>query len=199
MNLPQKVQLTHGALGVPKGRSVVGGDDDGPVGPAAGHPEAGAQARGGVDEDIVIQGSGGIQHAADSLLRQGRGEGHGRGEQGQTRQIGVVHRRADQRAASLRHIGEVHQGPVAEAQGDVQIPQADVHVDAQHAVPQAGQTAGHTPGNGGFSGAALPGGDDDCGSHVCADLPSHHFKCITNPTHVNGFMRNFEKWSRKSR
>lgn len=45
------------------------------------------------------------------------------------------HCRTGQGTAPLGHVGEVHQCPVAEAQGDVQIPQADVHIDAQHPLP----------------------------------------------------------------
>ena len=52
---------------------------------------------------------------------------------------------ADKLKASLRHIGEVHQGPVAEAQGDVQVAQADVHVDAQYPLPGHSQGGGHRP------------------------------------------------------
>ena len=49
------------------------------------------------------------------------------------------HRRLMQGAAALQHVGEVHQRPVAEPQRQIQVPQGDVTVQAQHPLPHVGQ------------------------------------------------------------
>ena len=49
------------------------------------------------------------------------------------------HRRLMQGAAALQHVGEVHQRPVAEPQRQIQVPQGDIAVQAQHPLPHVGQ------------------------------------------------------------
>ena len=83
------------------------------------------------------------------------------------------HRRPLQGAAALQHVGEIHQRPVAQAQGKVQIAQADVHVDAQDPVPQGGQTGGDSAGEGGLSRTALAGGDHDRSGHSVPPVRSN--------------------------
>src|SRR5699024_6691352 len=77
MDLTDPLQLAHCALGVPQGGGVVGGDDQSPVGPAGGQPEASAETGGGVDQDVVVHGAGGVQQGADLIRRQAGGQGHG--------------------------------------------------------------------------------------------------------------------------
>ena len=38
-----------------------------------------------------------------------------------------------------QHIGKIHEGPVAHAQGQVQIPQTDIHIDTEDLVAQGSQ------------------------------------------------------------
>ena len=71
-----------------------------------------------------------------------------------------------QGAAVLRHVGKIHQGPVRQAQGQVQIPQADVAVHTQHPLAAESQRGAYPCGEGGFSGAAFAG-------HHCNTLSVH--------------------------
>ena len=147
MDLTDPVQLLHSPLGVPQGGGVIGGHHQGAVRAADGQLEAGTQPGGGVDHNIVIAVPGGAQQGPDPGGRYIGGQRHGGGQQGQVGQIRMGNCRPCQGTAPLSHVGEVHQCPVAEAQGDVQIPQADVHVDAQHPLAQPGQTGGDPAGD----------------------------------------------------
>ena len=66
------------------------------------------------------------------------------------------------------HVGKIHQRPVGESQSQIQIPQADVAVHAQHPSAALGQRGAHTSGEGGFPGAALAGHHGDTLSPHCA-------------------------------
>ena len=71
------------ALGIPEGGGVVGGDDQNPIRPTDGQPEPGAQTGGGINEDVVVHGAGGVQKGTDPVGRQIRRQGHGSGKQRQ--------------------------------------------------------------------------------------------------------------------
>lgn len=93
------------------------------------------------------------------------GQGDGGGEEEQALDDGVGDGGPLQCAAAAEHVSEVHQRPVAQTQGQVQVAQADIHVDAEHPVAQRGQTGGYTAGNGGLSRAALSRRDHNCSGH----------------------------------
>ena len=58
------------------------------------------------------------------------------------------------------NVGKVHQCTVCQPQGQVQVPQGNVTVQAQSALSQGGQSQPHVGGEGGLAGAALSG--DHC-------------------------------------
>ena len=58
---------------------------------------------------------------------------------------------------ALGHVGEIHEGPVRQAQGQVQIPQADVAVQAQDLPSAHGQGRAYTRHKGGLAGSAFAG------------------------------------------
>ena len=152
-------------LGVPQGGGVGGGDHNAPVRAAHRQPEPLAHAGGGVHQDVVVLLSGRAQEGLHPLLADARGQGERGGEEVEIFDHRVGHRRPLQGAAALQHVGEVHEGPIGEAQGDVQVAQADVHVDAQHPAAQGGQTGRDAPGQGGLSRATLTGRDHNGGTH----------------------------------
>ena len=145
MDLAEMVQLLHGALGVPQGGGVVGGHHQRPVGAAGGQLKAGPQSGGTVDENVVVPVPGRAKQRPNAARRHVGRETHGGGEQGQVGQVRVGHGGPGQGTVPQGHVGEVHQRPVAESQRNIQVPKADVHVDAQHGFSQPGQTGGHTP------------------------------------------------------
>ncbi len=157
--------LAHCPLGVPQRRGVGGGDHHRPVAAAYGQLEAGPQSGGGVQKDVVKPLSGLPQQASHGLLSEAVGEGEGGGQQEKAPNVGMLHRRPFQRAAPLEHVGEIHQRPVGQAQRQIQVPQPHVHVDAQRAVTQRGQTGGDRSGQGGLSRSPFSGGDGDHGCH----------------------------------
>ena len=164
-------KLRYGALGVPQGGGVGGGDDDGPVRRGHGQLKAVAQPGGGVHKDVVEILSGLVHHPAEAVdVRVD--EGQRGGEQIQPVDVRVLRHGGEEGAAQLHHVGEVHERAVVQPQRDVQIPQADVQIDAQHPVPQRGQTGGHARRHGGFTGPALAGRDHDGGSHSA--FPPNH-------------------------
>ena len=63
------------------------------------------------------------------------------------------------------HVAEIHQRRIGHAEGDIQIPQAHVGVDAEHLPPLQGQSGSEPPRERGFSRAAFPGCDDDNAAH----------------------------------
>ena len=77
----------------------------------------------------------------------------------------MLHHGLREPAALLRHVGKVHQRPVGQAQSQIQVPQADVTVQAQHPLAHQGQGRAHTGGKGGLAGASLTGDDGDNLSH----------------------------------
>ena len=60
-------------------------------------------------------------------------------------------------ADALGHVGEIHQGPVRQAQGQVQVSQADVAVQAEDLPSAHGQGRAHACHKGGLAGSALAG------------------------------------------
>ena len=170
MNLVQEGQLLHCPLGVPQGGRVAGGHHDGPVRTGAGQAETAAQTGGGVDEHIVIGAPGLIEHRLNRLLADGAGQLHGGGEQPESGQVRVAHHSPFQRHPPQSHVGEVQQGPVVEPQSDVQIPQADVHVDTKDLPAYPGEGRGNPSGDGSFSGASFSGGNDDHNAHSASGL-----------------------------
>ena len=74
-----------------------------------------------------------------------RGEGHGRSEQIELLELRVLRCRLFQRAASLDHIGKVHQYPVGHAQYNIKVAQTDIGVDAQRSMSGGGQGRADPP------------------------------------------------------
>src|SRR5699024_3251075 len=89
----------------------------------------------------------------------------GGGKQGQVGQVRVGHGGPGQGTVPQGHVGKVHQRPVAESQRNIQVPKADVHVDAQHGFSQPGQTGGHSSGDRSLARPPFAGGDGDDSSH----------------------------------
>ena len=164
MELGQGVELGHGALGVPQGGGVHGGHHDGPVCGCAGQLEAVPQPGGGVHEHKVEAVLGLVHYGAEPFPVQGVG-GEGGGEQKQPLDLRLFRRRLQQGAAVVHHVGEIHHRPVGQAQYQIQVAQADVHVHAQHPAAQSRQAGPHPRGEGGLAGAALSRCDHDGGSH----------------------------------
>ena len=80
-----------------------------------------------------------------------------------------------QRAASLGHVGKVHQRRVGESQSQVQISQPNVTVQAQHPPAGEGQRRAHAGGEGGLAGASLAGHHGNALSHVRSSLRPNVF------------------------
>ena len=76
-----------------------------------------------------------------------------------------------QRAAVQRHIGEIHQRPVRQTQGQIQISQSDVAVHTQH--PLAALGGADSGSQGGLTGAALAG-------HYRDTLSAHDTTSLSN-------------------
>ena len=107
----------------------------------------------------MVTGFGLLQKGAHLLAGDGQGvPGHGGRQQAEVRQDRVPGRGALQRAAPGDDVGKVHHRPVAHAQGQVQVAQAHVGVDAQRFVPGAGQGGADAGDEGCFAGASLSGG-----------------------------------------
>jgi len=149
-------------LCVPQSGGVGGGDDHHAVGAAGGQLEALTQSRRGVDEAIVILLAHLIQEPFHLLHGdvQLPGGGQGSGEQVELGILGVDSHRVRQCAAPGYNVGKVHQCTVCQPQGQVQVPQGNVTVQAQSALSQGGQSQPHVGGEGGLAGAALSG--DHC-------------------------------------
>ena len=161
----QSGQTLNGGLTVPQGGGVRVAHHDGPVGGAGGQPEAGAHTGGAVDDTVVERFPHLAHQAAHSVLVHTGGEGDGGGDEVQVLKPPVDGGGLFQTAPTLNHVGEIHQGLIGHAEGQVQVAQADVCVDAEGALAHGRKAGGNACGGGGLSGASLAGGDDD----GCAD------------------------------
>ena len=104
----------------------------------------------------------------------------------------MLHHGGIQAAAVLGHVGKVHEGLVAEAQGQVQVPQSDVAVQAQHLLAAKGQRGAGARHEGGLSRAALAGHHGDTLSMGCHARPPYHiFVLNVSNTYYNGFFLIF--------
>ena len=159
-------QLHHRVLGIPQGGGIRCGNYHAAVRGGGCQQKAIAQARWGVQQAEVVLYPDGAQkgchlfpgHRLPPLADRSR-------QQGELCQLGVGHHRPFQGTALLGHVGKIHQSRVGKAQGNIQVPQADVAVHAQHPQAGQGQCRAHAGGKGGFSGAALAGHHGDTLSH----------------------------------
>ena len=159
-------ELRHHPLRIPQGGGVGGGDHYAPVRPADCQAKALSQPRWGVHKDVIVLRLGLSEKGAHPPLRNGAvGQGERGGEEKEIFNDGMLNGGPLQCTAALQHVGKVHQGAVGHAQRDIQIAQADVHVDAEDPVPQGRQTGRDAAGERGFSGAPLARRDHDCGAH----------------------------------
>ena len=102
------------------------------IGQAAEFDYAGAQACRRVDEAVVELALRRPQQTVHVAAGEARPtQAHGGGEQVQVGQPGMGHSCLLQGAAPQGHVGEIHHRPVGEAQGQIQVPQANVAVQAQ--------------------------------------------------------------------
>ena len=69
----------------------------------------------------------------------------------------MLHHGGPQGTPPLGYVGEIHQRPVGEAQGQVQVPQAHVAVQAQNLFAGSGQRGAHAGGKGRLTRAAFAG------------------------------------------
>ena len=67
--------------------------------------------------------------------------------------------------AAGQNVQKRQAGAVGQAQGDIQIPQAHIAVDAQNPCAQLRQSGGHTGADGSFARSALTGKNSDQFSH----------------------------------
>ena len=97
----------------------------------------------------------------------------------------MLHHGAVQSAPPLGHVGEVHQGPVCQTQGQIQIPEAHVAVHAQHPLRIQGQRGTHAGDKGCFACTALARDDGNAlsGSAHGEDLLSTQIYLLTNTIH----------------
>ena len=130
-------QLGDHPLSIPQGGGVAHRHHNGPVCAADGQTEPRPQAGGGVDEHIVVGFPGLLEQGLKARLsREVPWQGQRGGEKVQTGNRGVGHRRPGQVTPAGHHVAEIHQRRVGHAQGDVQVAQAHVTVQAQHLLPQ---------------------------------------------------------------
>ena len=156
------IQLHDRMLGVPQGGGVRCGDHHAAVGTAGGQLKAGAQARRRVQQAEVISPADLLQEGGHLGLRHRAAPQPGRGgEEEEPWDFRMLHSGQVQGTAVLGHVGEIHQRPVGEAQGQVQVPQADVAVQTQDPAAGQCQRRAHSRRKGGFAGAALPGDHGD--------------------------------------
>ena len=164
-------QLHGGALGVPHGGDIGGGDDDDLIGHAGRHLEPLAQSGGSIHQAPVVLLPYLAGQSCQLPYRQGqRPVSHGCGQQVQRPVFLMGHHGLLQRAALRQHVGEIHQSPIAEPQRQIQVPQRDVAVHAQHVLVQRCQRQTGIGGEGCLTGASLAGDNGDDLSHVT--LPS---------------------------
>ena len=165
MELPrgELPQGRHGALGIPQGSGVGGGNDHSTIGDGGSQQEAVAQARRGIHQaevvllaDLTAQRLHPVHIKALVVTRQ-RGS-----QQLQLCVFAVLRHCFIEAAASRQHVGEVHRRAVAETQRHVEIAQRNVAIQRQRPVSHFSQCDSHAGGKGGFSRASLAGdyGDD---------------------------------------
>ena len=117
--------------------------------------------------DLLQKGSHlGLRHRTAPQAGGGR-------EQEQAGDLWMLHSGQIQRAAALGHIGEVHQRPVREPQCQIQVPQADVAVQAEDPAAGLCQRRADSGGKGCLSGAALSGHDGNALPRRLHDGTSH--------------------------
>ena len=155
---PKLPQLHYGMLGVPQGGGVLCGNDHAAIRRADRQTEPLAQTCRCVQQAVIKLLANLGQHQSEVQRGDARSpHPHRRGQQIEIRHIGVADHRRFQGTAVQRYIGKIHQGAVSQSQSEVQIPQADVAVHAQHALAAEGQRRADACGQGGFPGAALAG------------------------------------------
>ena len=156
------------AGGVPQGGGIRRGGDDAAVGKLRGKAEARADPGGRVDQDPVEGLAGLAQQRTEALLLHESVLLAHRGRQQEQARQGRMLRGVGQLAEALRHVRERDSGLLGHAKRDVEIPQADVGIDAQDALALGGKT-GRDPGaERRFSRAALAGNDGNRYTHVHA-------------------------------
>ena len=144
--------------------------------------EAGAEACRRVQQAVVEPLADLSQQGCHLLLGDGAATGADRRrQQVQPRNVGMLHDGGVQVAAVLGHVGKIHEGPVAEAQRQVQIPQADVAVQTQHLLAAEGQRGAGAGHEGGLARAALAGHHGDTLSRGCHGRPPYHIFVLTLP------------------
>lgn len=122
------------AGGVPQGGGIRRGSDDTAVGKLRGKAEARADPGGRVDQDPVEGLAGLAQQRTEALLLHESVLLAHRGRQQEQARQGRMLRGVGQLAEALRHVRERDSGLLSHAERDVEIPQADVGIDAQDAL-----------------------------------------------------------------
>lgn len=121
---------------------------------------------GRVDQDPVEGLAGLAQQRTEALLLHESVLLAHRGRQQEQARQGRMLRGVGQLAEALRHVRERDSGLLGHAERDVEIPQADVGIDAQDALALSGKT-GRDPGaERRFARAALAGNDGNRYTHV---------------------------------
>ena len=159
-------QLADHPLGIPQGRGVAHRHHNGPVRVTDRQTEPRAQTGGGIHKDVLIRLAGLGQQVpksrlAGEILRQRQG----RGEEIQPGNRGMGRHRPAQGTPAGDDIAEVHQRRVGHAQGNVQVAQSHIAIDAQDLVSLEGQGGPQAPCERGFSCAAFSGCDDNYAAH----------------------------------
>ena len=86
-----------------------------------------------------------------------------------------MRRRIRQRVIALQNLRKRQYRQLRHAQRNVKIPQADVRVDAQHALSFCGEAGGDRGADRGLSRSALAGDNGNHFSHILASLPNFSF------------------------
>ena len=164
VELWQRMEFGHGPLSVAQGGGIHTGHHDGSVGGDHGELEALPKPGGRVHEDIVEVILGLIDQIVESFPIQVLTV-QGGGEQEQAPYLRLFHARAQKRTTVFHHIGEVHDGSVGKPQGQVQVAQADVQIDAEHPMAQRRQAGSRASGERGLACAPLSRCDHDGSAH----------------------------------
>ena len=167
-------QLHHGMLRIPQGGGILRGHYHAAVCTADCQSESQPQPCRCVQQTEVKLLPDFLQHPPKVLLCHSRPpHSHRRRQQIEIGNTGMRHHSRFQRAAVQRHIGEIHQRPVRQTQGQIQISQSDVAVHAQHPLAALGQRGADSGSQGGLTGAALAG-------HYRDTLSAHDTTSLSN-------------------
>jgi len=159
-------ELHNSSLGVAEAAGVGSGDHDGAVRAGEGELEAGAEACWGID-DTEIEALPYFREQRLELFQADVGgvDASGGGQEKKVFLFWVRDGGILQGAASIHDVGKIHNGAVGQSEGDIEVSETDVAIEAECRVSQLGQRHAHVSGKRSFTCTALTGNDGNDLTH----------------------------------